>query len=378
MHIVVVRVGAIQNFPPALSLVNALLDLGHDVTLLVDDPENMPDVIAKQSKYESVGLLFKGGHHFKGESTVIAPRKIREYLKNNESSIDLVWLTTDVALRAAGKVVREFRYVVQLSELVESTPLLGGSYDLPIESKFVKYATRQANCVVVPEYNRAHIQRAYWDLKKTPVVLPNKPYPDPEIGKNNDARKAFVDAGLEGKKILMYQGVFYPDRDLSPYVKAVEKLGGDWRLVLLGKGLTPSAHDEVIRLCETSPSTHYLGFVPAPHHLEFTPFGRIGLLPYKAGKNTRFSPLNALYCAPNKIWEYSRFGLPMVGSDVPGLASEFNRNGIGVVANTPSEVVNAVERIDSEYEEYSKKSKQFFASVDFKKIVSDILVEASK
>ena len=40
----------------------------------------------------------------------------------------------------------------------------------------IKKYTQSAWKTVVPELNRAYIQKIWWDLEKTPVVLPNKPF----------------------------------------------------------------------------------------------------------------------------------------------------------------------------------------------------------
>lgn len=71
------------------------------------------------------------------------------------------------------------------------------------------------------------------------------------------------------------------------------------------------------------------GFVAAPNNLAVTLYGHIGLPLYKAAKYSHNSVSNARYYASNKIWECSRFGLPVVGSDVPGFASEFKDGGMG-------------------------------------------------
>ncbi|WP_165249044.1 glycosyltransferase family 4 protein [Adlercreutzia sp. ZJ141] len=116
-------------------------------------------------------------------------------------------------------------------------------------------------------------------------------------------------------------------------------------------------------------------FVPAPQHLVFTKHAHIGLLPYQPAFAGRQSPLNALYCAPNKIWEYSRFGLPMIGSDVPGLTSVFTQVGLGVTCNIndPGSIVEAVRQIEADYGGYSKRSRAYFDSVNIVEIVRKIL-----
>ncbi|KAA6307134.1 hypothetical protein EZS27_041199, partial [termite gut metagenome] len=39
---------------------------------------------------------------------------------------------------------------------------------------------------------------------------------------------------------------------------------------------------------------------------------RIGIVSYA------FDDLNHVFCAPNKTWEYTGFGIPMLGNNAPG------------------------------------------------------------
>ena len=87
------------------------------------------------------------------------------------------------------------------------------------------------------------------------------------------------------------------------------------------------------------------------------------------------SVLNALYCAPNKIYEYARYGVPIIGNDIPGLRSVVNeyRNGVIVSEITKEEVKKKILKINESYEGYSKKSKGLYESCDNEKTVKEII-----
>ena len=87
-----------------------------------------------------------------------------------------------------------------------------------------------------------------------------------------------------------------------------------------------------------------------------------------------------MYCAPNKIWEYSGFGIPMLANDVPGLkyTVEANNAGICVDMSSVENIKNAIHGIDENYESYSKNSLAFFDSCKVDKIVSNILDKYDK
>lgn len=45
----------------------------------------------------------------------------------------------------------------------------------------------------------------------------------------------------------------------------------------------------------------------------------IGVMSYSPHQKTHAGVVNALYCAPNKIFEYGKYGKPMIANDVPAL-----------------------------------------------------------
>lgn len=375
MNIVVIRVGEISRFPPAISLVNALLDLGHNVTLLANDVKNLPLRMVNRDGLHLVDFGERGSRLRNFVHIVTDHELIKNYLHEYKDEIDLVWATTDLSARAAGNELLDFPYVLQLSELVEYVPLLKGS-DSRLHYRNIENLARQASRVVVPEYNRAHIQQAYWNLPRLPKVLPNKPYPDSSINNivvPNNLLETIVN---EKRKILLYQGVYTGDRSLEAYAKAVNLLGNEYALYIMGAALE-SGVDWFRDLSKITDRVVDLGFIAAPNHLAISRYGHIGLLPYKATKYSHYSVLNPLYCAPNKIWEYSRFGLPMIGSDVPGLSGAFHGGQMGfTVDGSPESIAEAAVRIDKDYDGFSIRSKKYYDSIDIKQIVAEILNEA--
>lgn len=106
-------------------------------------------------------------------------------------------------------------------------------------------------------------------------------------------------------------------------------------------------------------------------------YADVGILPYKSnpGKVAHLSPLNSLFCAPNKLWEYALVGLPMVGNNLPGLRSVIERNGLGCVAveGDPGSVAGAIAATCEERERFSARCSKFYGSVDIVHIIDQIL-----
>lgn len=375
MKIAVVCVEEIDSRPPVIELVGALLSLGHTVLVIGRNLCSLP-VDIKNNAAVSIEEL---GKKSKGLSRILSSisdrRRIRKRL-NRERDIDVLWAATDISVRECLSSAKRYKFVAQLPELVEFVPFLrlGEFY---LKDYAVPAVVRTAACVVVPEYNRAHIQKIWWKLPQLPVVLPNKSALPVGIAlEDTNYAGMALELMREKKKVLLYQGGFTSDRDLTPVVEALPLLDGQYALYIMGPINNEEESKRVDNWCQMSSDVHYVGFVCPPNHLLFTRYGHIGLLPYAPSQDkTRASSLNALYCAPNKIWEYSREGLPMIGSDVPGLASLFDRFDIGVTANldSPVDIAEAIRKVEENYDEYSSNSATYYSTVDVRGIVEEIL-----
>lgn len=376
--IAVICVESITNRPPVIQVVTALAKLGHEVLFLGRDVSSIANAMEGIGGISCVELGSKNTGSARFLSVISDRKKIAQTIRKYGKDLELIWAATEMSARDAKNVLKEHKYIVQLPELVEYVPALRlGRHYFP-DKKFPELARRAAR-VVVPEYNRAHIQRIWWRLPQVPAVLPNKSEiqyeEDGALGRFDRIRSALEN---ERRRILLYQGGFTSDRDLTPFAKVLCKLDDEYALYLMGPITNDEEKETVERLCNIDSRVHYLGFVSAPDHLAFTKFGYIGLLPYSPlSDKTRVSSLNALYCAPNKTWEYSRMGLPMLSSDVPGLTSLFARNGIGVAVedSNEQEIVRSIRWIEQNYDQLSANCEKFFKSVNPVEIIEEILRE---
>ena len=111
------------------------------------------------------------------------------------------------------------------------------------------------------------------------------------------------------------------------------------------------------------------------NHLAFFKYTYMGVLPYKPVKSQSSDELNALYCAPNKIFEYAGFGVPMIGSDVLGLKLPFEKWMIGECYQDESidSIISAIDIVDNNHDLMSEKCKAFYESVDIGAIIEGII-----
>ena len=238
----------------------------------------------------------------------------------------------------------------------------------------IKNAAKNAEIVIVPEYCRSHIMQSRYNLKKRPMVLPNKSDIDfeglqvQEDDKILEAIDRIARCKKAGFHVCVYMGGINSERPLEPFLDSIRD-NGTWKLAAIGKS-TPYLDDLIGRYYDV---LIYLGYFSPPKHLSVARFCDVGILNYISINQTQ--GLNALFCAPNKIFEYTGLGLPVIGNDIPGLRYDIIGNSCGEVVDydDSKSVDRALNKILSNYEEYSTAAKQYYNSVNVDAILKRIL-----
>ena len=306
-------------------------------------------------------------------------KKIIDYVNNRKkiwSAIDsvyhegdLLWVNTFDTLKLLGKKILKYKYIIHLLELIHETRYC---YMLPYPKyDFGKYLS-SAYRVIECEYNRACITQVWFGLKQRPLVIPNKLFlcEQKQIDWQVPYEIKNTMEELKEKKIILYQGILGPERPIGVFAEAVSELGDDYVMLVMSNSQMDKKYKNLVEV----------GFLSPPNHLYVTQRGYIGILNYQAC-STGFSGndcLNSIYCAPNKIYEYSKFGLPMIGNDIPGLKYTIEHLGAGIcVKKMDKEIIKeAILKISNNYEEYKQHSQDLYDSVDIKEIIrNEILRE---
>lgn len=370
MKIILVQVGDIYKFPPVLSLLKALEEKNIETVVVSTHPSgdytaNFPGVTFETLSvcYEKIGSAFT-----KLTKMPEMGRILWKLIEKHYSEDSIIWVATDVTLKYLGKKLLKTRYVLHLLELSQDLLLYKKMPLLKFDAH--KYG-ECAKAVVVPEYNRAHITAAWWGLKKQPLILPNKPFITESFQKNSfiedDVARQVIEK-IGERKIILYQGILGSERPLEQFIRAVDMFDGRYAFVIMTS--YPDAYKDI-----ESDNYFYIPYVRAPKHLQITSHAHIGVLSYVPTPNTGYSPLNSLYCAPNKTYEYSMFGIPMIGNDIPGLRFLFETEHIGACFKTfdAKAIAEEIETIENEYEFYQKCSYDYHKKCDYSKVVDDIL-----
>lgn len=372
--VIIALMADIMKYPPTLNLVRLLLDNGYRVCLIAQSRgELQPEII------ESPLFVFKKINAPSGfniadriKRRIFSGGQIKKIVSANYASGDIVWVATDMTARVIGSDLNKYKFVLQILELEEKCQLFKGSKWLTFPIK--KYA-QKAYKVVVPEINRAYIQKIWWNLSETPVVLPNKPYTI-SYGKLDTNTKELIEKlRQEKRKKIIYLGVIDKDRDFSVMMDVVEDFKDEFCFYIFGS-VYDDLKDSFDALLKKHPNTKYMGFVNPPQHLALLENADIGLLPYYINSCEPCDyQLNTLYCAPNKIFEYAGYELPMIGSELLGLQTPFEKYNIGVCCDMMNKesIVAAINKLSVEHDEMKKNCKDFFDSVDLVNIIEKII-----
>jgi hypothetical protein len=267
----------------------------------------------------------------------------------------LLWIGSADTAFALGPPLWRRRHILQVHEL----------YDGFLRYRLILPAyLRHATAVVVPEPSRAAILRCWYQLPSTPYVLPNKPLVS-ERARNLPIRDPRACNALRAispeSRIVLYQGPMdLQERNLLGVARAVYEMGPPWQLVAMGRDA-----NSVRTFQRSCPSMVYIPHVPAPAHLDITSHAFAGVVTYS------YRSLNNVFCAPNKIWEFAAFGVPLLCNALPGLEThlrEFHA-GVSVDCDDCAAIKAGLHTLAADYTTYAAGSRALFDSVDLKRII---------
>jgi len=374
-----------MDYPPMISLIDVLHDLGENVTY-IGDYTNSPTT----ARFQTYGIELiklscnKEGSLFNKFKTFISYKhKLSNLLPtlNINKDKDVIWYVYSESANFIYDILKNYRYVIHYYEYARQGnwkyKLLCPRYN---QTDFAKNAIAIVQC----EYNRAQIFRAINGLNKSPFIIPNKPYvkDDAIIDENmpDDIRALIgeVRGKTANKFVILYQGIFDSnERKLSEFCEAVMMMPSNYVMIAMGKG---DKSYEQLKKRYNSDKIIFIPFIIPPYHLIITQLASIGVMSYSPHIRTHAGVVNSLYCAPNKIFEYGKFGKPMISNNIPGLKYIFNEYHCGELVDypiTPESIVKVLQKLFDDYNGYSKGAKQYFDSVDLIQIVRDILQKIS-
>ncbi|MCI1779359.1 MAG: hypothetical protein LKI53_05310 [Bacteroidales bacterium] len=271
---------------------------------------------------------------------------VKRFLKTAEYEY-LYIATGDTAIDLKG-IYDKSKYILHLRELYDSSPLY---------MKLLEKIARRAYKVVVPELNRAYLYYHFLKLDTVPSIIVNRPFDHPRTRKMDiDFLDPEIQTKIKTKKNIIYQGPIARERDLTKLVEAsLEWNSNEYNLILLGKDYGML---DVYR--KINPNILHIPFVSPPLHLNITSWAYIGVIAYD------LKSLNTIYCAPNKVWEFSGFGIPVLGSCNPGLFSSIGYFNAGKLVDfyNCDKIINGIDFIINNYDIMRKNAVKMYDNAE--------------
>lgn len=333
---------------------------------------------------ESLGLEFR---HFKVDKVEKNSAKkiirmwkhtseVKQALKSNDIGLDtLVWVYGNQnSWWRFHKIIKNYRCVLYMFEFPELQ--VRGKHHFIVPFLNIKKTVQSAWKTVACEYNRAQITKAIFDLKEAPHIIENKPEIDFNYLNKTDVGDFLPKETmlkLDQKKIILYQGGINNEMSkLDQLCEALLDLPSDYILCFL----SPESNSKH-QLKERFKSNRiiFLPFINPPNHLKITQLAHIGIMSYHP-YYTQIEPcLNMLYCAPNKLYEYAGFGLPMLSNNVPALQHSFEKynSGIALESFNSTQIRNAILEISDNYQRFRDGSLSQYNSFNLSKTLLNII-----
>ena len=352
----------LDGYPPCISQIVMLCEMGIAVDVITEVCNVITAAVIENAgaKLHILGnlnphkkILGRIAHWINFQR--LTAKKIKELYSDG----DVLWLGSATTAMVLKPFVKDKVFVLNVLELYDTWPLY---------KKKLGKIINHAHSVVACELNRARIMRQWYNLKELPFVMPNKPYYELDSEKTDGVEK--LEESLKGKKYVLYQGVLDAERPLNTLAEALKRTKEKYTFVVVGACTVKSLEEKIISdLKSIYDDVVFGGYFPAPQHLYITENAHIGVAIYDT------SSLNTMFCAPNKTFEYSKYNVPIIGSDIPGLQLTVEKNGAGICVDidNPDEIAKAIDTISDNYAEYQKGSERLYNSVNNRKTIKEML-----
>ena len=374
----------LMDYPPMISLIDIMKELGEDIVYIGHYTES-----PTTQRFEQMGIkLIKLGC-IRTDSDIDNLKIYNRYRQHLSmeldnlklSQTDTIWYVYSQTANFVHNIISRYRYVIHFFEYtaIQNSWKFRLLYPSFNQAKFIKNAVGIIHC----EDTRGQIFRALYGLDNSPYIIPNKPYVKNQLMSESkmpeDVRELIGDVQkkIKGKKVILYQGFFASvERRLEEFCQAVNMMPSEYVMIAMGKG--PRGYFDNLKMRYESEKIIFIPFILPPYHLHVTEMASIGVMSYSPHKKTHAGIINALFCAPNKIFEYGKYGKPMIANNVPALKNIFEKYHCGEIVDypiTPEAIVGALEKLFADYDTYSKGSLSYYESVDLFSIVKNILAK---
>ncbi len=382
MKIVVITTEPLREYPPIITMMEVLSKTDNEIICItLSKDEVLAGINNVTNKYLTEKPVNYSGRYVSPRLVASAAFRLDNLIKKHYASkipsvfskelneADVVWVAHENTFVYGGKKLADTLppYVYSVYEL---------QLKLGKNAPIYEYSAVKAKALVVPEYFRAHIVRSIYQRDVLPFVIPNKPYYHPRTKEmqisDREIAEKIAAIKKSGRKPIMYMGIISKERPLEAVIETVYKMRDKYEFVVLGS--RTRYLDELTE--KYGNEFTYLGCVEPPHHLEIASHAHIAYVCYVPNNKS----INAVFCAPNKVYEFAGFGVPMLCNDVPGLKYTVEDNKMGVCVSNVNEesLKNAILAIEAGYGDMSAAAESYYDGEDPNDMYLKVLNEQKK
>jgi glycosyltransferase involved in cell wall biosynthesis len=200
--------------------------------------------------------------------------------------------------------------------------------------RYEGHYARRADAVITSDEGRADVIERLYSIPR-PAVVRNVPERMPDIQPDLEWRARAIG---DRRYLLLYQGVLIPNRGLRELVLAMRSLP-DCRLALVGYGSLAEELRALIMSEGLSEAAEVFDPVPFDVLIRYTAAADASVIPIVG------SCLSYRTAAPNKLFESMMAGVPVVASDLPGMAPIVREERVGTLIADPTDPASIAEAV---------------------------------
>jgi len=188
---------------------------------------------------------------------------------------------------------------------------------------------------------------AQYTTEKYGIALPTVIMNTPEINSDEATTRSLrAEFNIpDSHVVLVHQGSLQKNRGIEETIQAVREIP-DCTYIIIGYGQHRPFLEEYVRSENLSDKVKFFGPVPSEQLVEWAASADIGICTI-VGKTKSY-----LYAMPNKLFEYTMAGLPVVASNYPDMGAYVADNQMGVTCDpeSPQDIRRAINELISDPE----------------------------
>ena len=227
---------------------------------------------------------------------------------------------------------------------------------------FEKISIKKVNLTITANRERAEIMKNHYNLKKLPEIIKN--IPNNTIKKNlytrNFLEKKFKFLRNYNGKIFVYQGLISTKRELHNIIIKLSEIKNT-KILIIGSGEKDYINYLKNLFKKKSLSNiHFIDNIDLKSLYSILKISNLGIISYS---NIN---LNNKFCAPNKLYEYAMFNLPMISSNQIIFRKTFKKYKIGFIYNENKKISKEYElliqniNLKKEFKKFNDSNNQSF------------------